>query len=92
MGFDWADSGQIFGGPTQPKPDSGQTQSAITQLWQEKRGPTQPYFYQNIYMVESEFMNQHVNIYLLLALLANTFTIAISLTKPNCFFARASVF
>ena len=92
MGFKWANPGQIFGGPTQPKPDSGQKQSAITQLWQEKSGPTQPYFYQNIYMMESEFMNQHVNIYLLLALLANTFTITISLTKTELLLCQSECF
>ena len=33
MGFEWDDPGQIFGGPTQPKPDLCQKQSAQAQPW-----------------------------------------------------------
>ena len=42
--------------------------------------------------MESDFMNQHVNIYLLLALLANTFTIAISLTKTELLLCQSECF
>ena len=92
MGFEWVDPGYIFGGPTQPKPDLGQKKSAQTQPWQEKNCLTQPYFYQNIYMKESEFMNQHVNIYLILV---NTVTISLTKTelllcKSECFLNAAA--